>query len=143
MAAGWEGNGTAIPREPKLQERSSRASQPSPILSPSALDAAVHAHAGGNYRWVICALLFFATTINYMDRQVIAILKPVLQSAIQWNEIDYSNIIFAFQLSYAIALLFAGRIMDWLGTRRGYSLSITVWSLAAMSHALAHSALGI
>lgn len=106
------------------------------------MDSAVHIRAGGNYRWVICALLFFATTINYMDRQVIAILKPVLQSAIKWNEIDYSNIVFAFQLSYGIALLFAGRIMDRLGTRRGYSLSISVWSLAAMAHALAHSVLG-
>ena len=62
----------------------------------------------GRYRWTICALLFFATTINYMDRQIIAILKPLLQSEIRWNEIDYSNIVFAFQLAYAVALLFAG-----------------------------------
>jgi MFS transporter, ACS family, hexuronate transporter len=96
----------------------------------------------GRYRWTICALLFFATTINYMDRQIIAILKPVLQSEIRWNEIDYSNIVFAFQLAYAVALLFAGKIMDWLGTRKGFSLSIGLWSVAAMAHALAHSVFG-
>src|SRR2546421_9164154 len=98
--------------------------------------------AGGHVRWTICALLFFATTINYMDRQVIAILKPVLQSEIRWNEIDYSNIVFAFQLAYAIALLFAGKVMDWLGTRKGFSLSILLWSVAAMAHALAHTVFG-
>ena len=96
----------------------------------------------GRYRWTICALLFLATTINYMDRQIIAILKPVLQSEIRWNEIDYSNIVFAFQLAYAVALLFAGKVMDWLGTRKGFSLSIALWSVAAMAHALAHSVFG-
>ena len=96
----------------------------------------------GRYRWTVCALLFFATTINYMDRQIIAILKPLLQSEIRWNEIDYSNIVFAFQLAYAVALLFAGKVMDWLGTRKGFSLSIALWSVAAMAHALAHSVFG-
>jgi ACS family hexuronate transporter-like MFS transporter len=98
--------------------------------------------ARGHFRWTICALLLFATTINYMDRQIIAILKPVLQSEIRWNEIDYSNIVFVFQLAYALALLFAGRVMDWLGTRKGFSLSVFVWSVAAMAHALAHSVFG-
>ena len=96
----------------------------------------------GHYRWVVCALLFFAATINYMDRQIIGLLKPLLGTEIGWNEIDYSNIIFAFQLAYAIGLLFVGRVMDWLGSRKGFSLSVLVWSLAAMAHALAHSVFG-
>ena len=96
----------------------------------------------GHYRWVICALLFFAATVNYMDRQVIGLLKPTLQSQLHWSEIDYSNIIFSFQLAYAAGLLVVGRIMDWLGTRRGFSLAVSVWSLAAMSHALAGSVAG-
>ena len=96
----------------------------------------------GHYRWIICALLFFAATVNYMDRQVIGLLKPTLQSQIGWNEIDYSNIIFAFQLAYAIGLLFVGRVMDWLGSRKGFSLSVLLWSVAAMAHALAHSVMG-
>jgi ACS family hexuronate transporter-like MFS transporter len=95
-----------------------------------------------NIRWIICALLFFAATINYIDRQVIALLKQTLQSEIKWNEIDYSNIVVGFQLAYAIGLLFAGKVMDWLGTRKGFSLSVAVWSVAAMAHALAHSVLG-
>src|SRR5258707_3356197 len=91
---------------------------------------------------MICALLFVASTINYIDRQVIGLLKPTLQSQIGWNEIDYSNIIFAFQLAYAIGLLFVGKVMDWLGSRKGFSLSVLVWSVAAMAHALAHSVMG-
>ncbi|HLJ26223.1 MAG TPA: MFS transporter [Candidatus Angelobacter sp.] len=95
-----------------------------------------------HYRWIICALLFFAATINYIDRQVIGLLKQTLQGQIGWNEIDYSNIIFAFQLAYAAGLLFAGRVMDRLGTRKGFSLSVLFWSVAAMAHALAHSVMG-
>jgi len=89
----------------------------------------------GYYRWVICALLFFAATINYIDRQVIGILKPTLQLEFGWSEIDYGDIVFAFQLAYAIGLVFAGRLMDWLGTKRGFALALIVWSLAAMAHA--------
>ena len=100
------------------------------------------AHAVGHYRWVICALLFFATSINYVDRQIIGLLKQTLQGQIGWNEIDYSNVIFAFQLAYAIGLLFAGRVMDRLGTRKGFSLAVMFWSLAAMAHALAQSVMG-
>jgi len=96
----------------------------------------------GHYRWGVCALLFFAATINYIDRQVIGILKPVLQGQFGWSEIDYSNIVFAFQLAYAAGLLMAGRVMDWLGTRRGFSLGVFLWSIATMAHALAHSVLG-
>ena len=89
----------------------------------------------GYYRWLICALLFFASTINYVDRQVIGILKPTLQAEFGWTEIDYADIIFAFQLAYAIAFLFAGRMIDWLGTKTGYVIALVVWSVAAMAHA--------
>jgi ACS family hexuronate transporter-like MFS transporter len=89
----------------------------------------------GYYRWMICALLFFASTINYVDRQVIGILKPTLQAEFGWSEIDYADIIFAFQLAYAISFLFAGRMIDWLGTRTGYSVALVIWSLAAIAHA--------
>lgn len=89
----------------------------------------------GYIRWIICGLLFFAATINYIDRQVIGILKPTLQQQFGWTEIDYSNIVFSFQLAYAIGLVLAGRLMDRLGTRVGFSLAIIVWSLAAMAHA--------
>jgi MFS transporter, ACS family, hexuronate transporter len=89
----------------------------------------------GYYRWVICALLFFAATINYIDRQVIGILKPTLQKEFGWSEIDYADIVFAFQLAYAIAFLFAGRLIDWVGTKKGFVISIVVWSVAAMAHA--------
>ena len=89
----------------------------------------------GYYRWYICALLFFATTINYVDRQVIGILKGTLQGEFGWTEIDYSNIVFSFQLAYAIGLLLAGRMMDRLGTKAGYALAIVVWSVAAILHA--------
>ncbi len=87
----------------------------------------------GHYRWYICGLLFFATTINYVDRQVIGILKTTLQGEFGWNEIDYSNIVFAFQTAYAIGLMVAGRLMDRLGTKAGYALALIVWSLAAIA----------
>ena len=87
------------------------------------------------YRWVICALLFFAATINYIDRQVIGILKPTLQKEFGWSEIDYADIVFAFQLAYAVAFLFAGKLIDWLGTKKGFIIAIVVWSVAAMAHA--------
>ena len=89
----------------------------------------------GRYRWVICALLFFAATVNYIDRQVIGILKPTLQAEFGWSEVDYGDIVFAFQLAYAIGLLFAGRIIDWLGTKIGFALALLIWSLAAIAHA--------
>lgn len=95
-------------------------------------------HAGsriGWFRWVICALLFFAATVNYIDRQVIGILKPTLQQQFGWSEMDYADIVFAFQIAYAIGLVLAGRMMDRLGTRLGFSIAIVIWSLAAMAHA--------
>lgn len=89
----------------------------------------------GQYRWMICALLFFAATINYIDRQVIGILKPTLQTQFGWTEIDYSDIVLAFQLAYAIGLLLAGRIMDRVGAKIGFAIALVIWSLAAMAHA--------
>jgi len=89
----------------------------------------------GYYRWVICALLFFATTVNYIDRQVIGILGPTLKEELGWSEIDFSNVVFAFQLAYAIGLLTVGRLVDKVGTRTGYALAVFFWSLAAMAHA--------
>src|SRR3954453_12012396 len=86
----------------------------------------------GHYRWVVCGLLFLATMINYVDRQVIGILKPLLQSQFNWSEIDYGDLVFAFQLAYAIGFLFAGRIMDRFGTKKGYALALSVWSFAAI-----------
>jgi len=96
----------------------------------------------GRYRWLICALLFFAATINYLDRQVIATLKDELQRLGVWDEIGYSWVVFAFQTAYAVGLLGAGRVMDWLGTRKGFSLSVLFWSLAAMGHALVTTVAG-
>jgi len=96
----------------------------------------------GYFRWSICALLFFATTINYIDRQVLGILAPDLQRSIGWSEIEYGNIVTAFQAAYAIGLLVTGRLLDRMGTRLGFALAITLWSIAAMFHAAARSALG-
>ncbi|MBA3768944.1 MAG: MFS transporter [Blastocatellia bacterium] len=98
--------------------------------------------SGGNFRWVICALLFFATTINYIDRQVLGILAKPLQQEMGWSESDYGYIATAFTGAYAVGLLVVGRLMDWLGTRKGFSFAIVFWSLAAMAHAFARSAFG-
>jgi ACS family hexuronate transporter-like MFS transporter len=97
--------------------------------------AAAPAPPVGYYRWVICALLFFASAVNYVDRQVIGILKPTLQHEFQWSELDYANIVFAFQLAYAIGFLIAGRVIDRVGTKIGFTLAIVIWSVAAITHA--------
>jgi ACS family hexuronate transporter-like MFS transporter len=96
----------------------------------------------GNVRWTVCAMLFFATSINYMDRQVLGILAPVLQHSIGWTEQQYSYIVIAFQFSYAIGLVVAGRLIDRIGTRIGYALIMGIWSISAMAHSLATTALG-
>lgn len=96
----------------------------------------------GRYRWRICALLLFATTINYIDRQVLGVLAPDLQRTIGWNEIQYGYIVTAFQAAYAIGLVTAGAVIDRLGTRSGYALAILVWSIAAISHSLAATVVG-
>jgi len=96
----------------------------------------------GSYRWRILALLFFATTINYIDRQVIGILAPYISEELGWSEVDYGYIVTAFQVAYGIGLVTMGRLLDRIGTRIGYSLSITIWSIAGMAHALARSVFG-
>ena len=96
----------------------------------------------GRYRWTVCALLFFITTINYMDRQVIGVLKPVLQKELGWSEIDYGNIVFFFQLAYAAGYVGMGRFMDLVGVRFGMTVAVTIWSLAAAAHGLVRSVFG-
>ncbi len=91
----------------------------------------------GKYRWTICALLFFATTVNYLDRQVLSLLKPRLEEIFGWSNTDYANIASVFQFTYAISMLFAGRIIDKLGTKKGYAWAIIIWSFGAVIHALA------
>ncbi len=105
---------------------------PSPVLSPVRI---------GNFRWRICALLFLANTINYMDRQVLGVLAPTLQVKIGWTETQYGYIVVAFQFAYALGLLSMGGVIDAIGVKLGYSLSIGLWSLSAMSHALARTPL--
>lgn len=96
----------------------------------------------GRYRWTICALIFFATTINYLDRSVISLLKPYLEKQYKWSESDYSNIVIAFQTAYALGMIFVGRFIDWIGTKLGYGIVTFMWSIAAMFHALARSTFG-
>src|SRR5437773_788074 len=95
----------------------------------------------GRYRWTICALLFFATTINYVDRQVLGILAPTLQRELGWSETQYSAIVSWFTAAYALGFLGAGRLLDKVGTRIGFAIAIVIWSLAAMAHALSRTAL--
>lgn len=97
--------------------------------------------AVGHYRWTICALLFFGTTMNYVDRQVLGLLAPELQTKIGWNEIQYGYIVTAFQAAYALGLLLMGRLIDLIGARIGYALSIGIWSISAAAHALARTPL--
>lgn len=96
----------------------------------------------GRFRWVICTLLLFGVTKNYMDRQILGVLKSTLQHDLGWNEIDYSNLVFAFQAFYALGMISVGRLVDKVGTRIGYALTMAFWSLAAMAHAAASSFTG-
>lgn len=96
----------------------------------------------GNYRWTIVALLFFATTINYLDRQVVGLLKPALEKDFHWSELDFSRIVQVFSAAYAVGLLVFGRVIDRIGTKLGYTISIVFWSIAAMLHGLATSTTG-
>ena len=95
-----------------------------------------------SYRWVVCALLFFATTINYIDRQLLGILAPTLQTEIGWNEIEYANIVTSFQCAYAIGLLGFGLLIDRIGSRIGLIMAVLVWSIASAAHGLAGSVAG-
>ena len=94
-----------------------------------------------NYRWSVVALLFFATTINYIDRQIIGLLKPILELEFQWTETDFAHIVMAFTAAYAVGLLIIGRFVDKVGTRRGFTVIIIIWSVAGMLHAIARNAL--
>src|SRR5256885_13868801 len=98
--------------------------------------------AKSNYRWMICALLFVVTTINYLDRQTLATLKTLLQSQLHFDEAAYGWMNFAFTAGYAIMYVFAGRFIDFMGTRKGLAIAVVVWSLACMGHSLVASATG-
>ena len=100
---------------------------------------ATHSAWSGHFRWVICSLLLFGVTKNYMDRQVLGVLKTTLQQELGWNEIDYSNLVFAFQAAYALGMLAVGRLVDRLGARTGYAVAMVFWSLASIGHAIATS----
>ncbi len=96
----------------------------------------------GNYRWVICALLFFATTINYVDRQILGYLKPTLEVEFNWTESDYANIVTIFAACYAFGYIIFGNFIDKIGSKLGYSVSIIIWSVAAIAHAFVKSTFG-
>ena len=98
---------------------------------------AVMKQDAGNYRWAICALLFFATTVNYLDRQVLRLLAPALSKEFGWSNSDYANFTAVFQFGYAISTLFAVRFIDAIGTKRAYVIAVTVWSLGVLMHAFA------
>jgi len=127
-------------KEVALPKTDVDAAAPSLATGSSAVGAGVAAVEGiggrvGRYRWLICALLFFATTVNYLDRLVFGILGPELQKQFGWSAKDYTDIVFWFEVAYAIGLLGAGRFLDWIGTRAGYAISLVFWSLASILHA--------
>ena len=103
----------------------------------SVSQSAVISKAVGKYRWTICALLFFATTVNYLDRQVLSLLAPDLSTQFGWTNTDYANIASVFQFVYAIAMIFAGRVVDKIGTKTAYIVAIGIWSTGAVMHAFA------
>ncbi|MBL7700331.1 MAG: MFS transporter [Chitinophagaceae bacterium] len=96
----------------------------------------------GNYRWVICALLFLATTINYIDRQVIGLLKPHLEKEFSWTEVDYGRIVMTFALCYAVGYVVFGNLIDKIGTKIGYGVAVLLWSVAAVLHAVVRTTIG-
>jgi ACS family hexuronate transporter-like MFS transporter len=98
--------------------------------------------AGSRFRWTVCALLFFATVISYLDRQILGVLAPLLQRDIGWTQVQYGRIVIAFSAFYAIGLLCFGRVVDWLGTRLSYACAMLAWSVAAMLHAAVGSVMG-
>ncbi|MGB8481537.1 MAG: MFS transporter [Acidobacteriaceae bacterium] len=96
----------------------------------------------GRMRWFVCALLFFATTTNYMDRQVLGILAPILQKDLHWTQQGYGNMVACFTFAYGLAYLLSGRIIDRVGTRKGYGLFVGIWSVSSAAHAFVSSAFG-
>ncbi|HEX8404101.1 MAG TPA: MFS transporter [Duganella sp.] len=109
-------------------------SEPVKVVNPAVPPHAI-GQAVGKYRWTICALLFFATTVNYLDRQVLSLLAPDLSKEFGWTNTDYANIAAAFQFVYAVSMLFAGRVVDKIGTKAAYVVAIVIWSLGAIMHA--------
>jgi ACS family hexuronate transporter-like MFS transporter len=93
----------------------------------------------GRYRWIVVWLLFAATAINYVDRQMIAVLKPDLAKELHWSEADYASIIFYFQTAYAIGYLGFGKVVDWIGARFGYAIAVVIWTIAHVAHGGVHS----
>src|SRR5258706_15039122 len=128
-----------------MAENKTEFAQPSDDAPVSSSESArskqpIHAFVG-RFRWVICAVLFFGITKNYMGGQVLGVLKTTLQHDFGWNEIEYSNLVFAFQATYALGMLLLGRFIDRVGTRIGYGLAMIFWSVASMAHALCGSLL--
>lgn len=109
------------------------------VASPEATSPGAPPSSVGRFRWIICTVLLLGVTKNYVDRLAIGLLKPTLQHQLGWSEIDYGNLVFVFTASYAIGMVVMGRIIDWLGTRVGYALSMVAWSMASMAHGLATS----
>src|SRR6187401_886594 len=117
-------------------------SAPDPAtVAKSTLATAVDAKVG-KYRWTICALLFFATTINYIDRQVTGILAPTLQKEFGWSEVQYADITSWWTAAYAIGFIFVGRFIDKVGVRVGFAAAVIFWSIAAAAHGFVYSVFG-
>src|SRR5512135_227918 len=114
----------------------------SPAASPAPPPPSAGTRGGGGFRWIVCALLFFACTVNYMDRQVLGLLKPDLSRTFQWSETDYSRMAIFFQLAYALGQAGFGSFMNWFWVKRAYSVSVLFWSLSAMSHAFCRTVSG-
>jgi ACS family hexuronate transporter-like MFS transporter len=127
------------PSRPDAASRAIPLPVDSGVVASAAQPQVVSSSSVGYFRWVICALLLFGTTKNYMDRQVLGVLKTTLQHDLGWNEIDYSNIVFAFQAAYALGMLAVGGLIDRLGTRLGFALAMVFWSVASMGHAACNS----
>ncbi len=123
----------------RLPENGSKVASENARARPGAAPTAARV---GSYRWTVCGMLFAAATINYVDRQVLGVLKPTLQADMGFNDIDYGNIVTAFQLAYALGMISVGRLVDRLGTRLGFSLTIGLWSLAAAAHSLVSGTVG-
>src|SRR5581483_12227385 len=115
---------------------------PEPATSSPASTATTAGSVIGKYRWVICALLFFATTINYIDRQILSLIKPILDKELGWTNEQFGDVNAAFQGAYAVGLLLFGWFIDRFGTKIGYAVSIAAWSVAAIGHAFVGSISG-
>lgn len=116
-----------------------RVARAEPRTATSAARADATAERVGRFRWVICALLFAATALNYVDRQIIGILQPTLAQKFHWSEIDYSNIVFWFQFAYAVGYIVFGKLIDRIGARAGYAIAVAIWTVAHVAHAWASS----